>query len=128
MGTCQGHLSGAEHSPSWFKTLGSISGTTRGKRKKYDTKWATLSRKIRQALATWRESRGQPGAHEIPCLSYCPMAMKRHHDQEQTNKPFNCGTGYSFRGLVHYHHNGKHGIRRAGMGLKAYTLIYRHQR
>lgn len=89
---------------------------------------ATLSRKIRQALATWRESRGQPGVHEIPCLSYCPMAVKRHHDQKQTNKPFNCGTGYNFQGLVHYHHDRKNCIRRAGMGLKDYILIYRHQR
>jgi hypothetical protein len=66
--------------------------------------------------------RGQRTRSSVgPCLlfglwlSYCSIAVKRHHVQENLqNEAFYWGLTYSFRGLVHGHHGGKHGSRQAG--------------
>jgi hypothetical protein len=45
--------------------------------------------------------------------------VKRHHDQSNSYKEKHLiGAGIQFRGLVHYHHGGKHGSMQADMMLK----------
>jgi hypothetical protein len=48
------------------------------------------------------------------CLSLGFIAMKRHYDQGNSYKDnYLIGAGLQFRGLVHYHHVGKHGSMQA---------------
>ena len=56
----------------------------------------------------------------IYCLSYCLVAVQRHHDQGDSYKEkclFNQRLAYSFRGLVHYHQGEEHGGTEADMVL-----------
>lgn len=53
------------------------------------------------------------------CLSHCPVAMKRHHDQGYLQKKvFIWGIAYRFRGLVSDHHGGEHGHIQANIVLE----------
>lgn len=49
-------------------------------------------------------------------LGHCSIALKGHHDQDNSyeRKCLIGATAYTFRGLVHCHHDGKHGGRQAG--------------
>ena len=46
------------------------------------------------------------------CISQYSIAVKRHHDHGKSSKGERLiGVGLHFRGLVHYQHGRKHGIR-----------------
>jgi hypothetical protein len=53
--------------------------------------------------------------HIYHMLSWCSIAVKRHHDHSETTskkpKAFNLGLASSFRGLVHYYYGGEYGGR-----------------
>jgi hypothetical protein len=56
------------------------------------------------------------------------IAVKRHHDHCNSYKGKHfIGAGLQFRGLIHYHHDGKHGDTQAVMILeKELKVLYIH--
>ena len=59
------------------------------------------------------------------CLSQCSIAVKRHHDQDLIKEAIDLGLAYSFRGLVHYQRDRKHGDTQAEMMLgKELKVLY----
>ena len=53
------------------------------------------------------------------CLRQCFIAVKRHHDHDNSYKGKHLiGAGLQFRGLVYYHHGRKHGGVQADMVLE----------
>ena len=58
-------------------------------------------------------------------LSQCSIAMKRRHDHSNSYKVKHfLGARYSFRGLVHYLHDGKHGSMQADMALDRCSWVF----
>lgn len=49
------------------------------------------------------------------CLSYCSLAVTKHHDKAAERRKHLIGLHYSFRGSVHSHRGRKHGSRQADM-------------
>ena len=54
------------------------------------------------------------------------IAVKKHHDHSNTHKEnVQLRLAYSFRGLIYYHHGGKHGSMHADMVLdKEMRVLY----
>ena len=59
------------------------------------------------------------GSKHHDCLSLSFIAVKRHHDHSNSYKGerLKLGLAYSFRGLVHCHHGGEHGLMQPDMVL-----------
>jgi hypothetical protein len=57
-------------------------------------------------------------------LARVSIAVRRHHDQGHSNKGQQLGLAYSFRGLVHYYHDGKYGNVQTNLVLQELRVLH----